>query len=119
MLLLRACAHSRVDWEPYERNCTAQIKLLVPTEDGSGRLKLDDYAIKPIQRICRYPMLFNVISRQLDADVPEEAAAACTVSEALACVKQAAAHVDQANHEMDIERRTKTVAQRLEMPAVS
>lgn len=120
MVLLRQYEASRVDWEAYQNNCAMQIAMRFPSSALSigARLRIRDYAIKPIQRICRYPMMLIALEKLVDVEREEEAQAAEAAKRATEAVKVAAEEVNAAKAQMEVERKSALVARRLEIPQV-
>lgn len=71
---------------------------------AASRLTLCDFLIKPVQRICRYPMLLAQL-----LDDPEEKD---VVSRALKAMKDVAALVDEARRQKDIATKSKLIIER-------
>lgn len=71
-----------------------------------SRLTLCDFLIKPIQRICRYPMLLAQLM-----DDPEEMQND-VISRALRAMKDVAALVDEARRQKDIATKSKLIIER-------
>jgi hypothetical protein len=107
--LIAQCADSRTEYEAYERQCAAQLSArAIP----GPKLRLLDYAIKPVQRICRYPLTLAYLLKCIDADT----SAHRSVADALEAMKEAATEVDNARVARDAVRKTIVVARRMEMP---
>lgn len=120
MVLLRQYEVSRIDWEAYQNNCAMQVAMRFPASalNIGARLRIRDYAIKPIQRICRYPMMLIALEKLVNEGSEGEAEAARAVKKATEAVKDAADEVNAAKAQMEIERKSALVARRLEIPQV-
>lgn len=93
-----------------------------------AKLRFSDFAIAPIQRIMRYPMVFGSLAKYCgtrhDADSEEHALDVDDhddedeVTKALAGLKKVAEAVDEAKREREGEIRTRIVASRMEFQSV-
>ncbi|GAA5871301.1 hypothetical protein JCM8547_007246 [Rhodosporidiobolus lusitaniae] len=83
----------------------------IPSSSSASRLKLrfTDYAISPVQRITRYPLVFGQLAKYF-ASTPEHDAIRSTWEG----FKNVAAGVDAAKRQREGEMRTLVVAQRME-----
>lgn len=84
---------------------------------SESKLRVQDYLIAPIQRICRYPLLFSQILKHLGEDIASEKVQ--VVRQAFEAMSSTARNVDEAKTSREIESRTKTVAMRMEFQSVS
>jgi hypothetical protein len=75
----------------------------------SAKLRFSDYAIAPVQRVTRYPMLLGQLSKYLQSTAEQEGVR--TASEGFKAMAQA---VDAAKREREGELRTRIVASRIE-----
>ncbi|KAG2174924.1 hypothetical protein INT43_005986 [Umbelopsis isabellina] len=72
-----ASYQSRPEWISFSKMCLNGMELtsfhddLSATTSPGTRLHLEDYLIKPVQRICRYQLLINEILKSTDAAAPE------------------------------------------------
>ena len=74
-----------------------------------SKLRFHDYAIAPIQRICRYPMVIGQVLKQIgDCDEHDE------VERALDGFKRIAERVDSSKRKREGELRTRLVASRMD-----
>jgi hypothetical protein len=100
----------------------APLPLSAPS---SGTLSFRDFLIKPVQRICKYPLIISQLQRrasdksyapkrgrELDRKATE--GTLDVVEEALAAMRGVASNVDNARKMKDIETKTKLVRERLE-----
>lgn len=78
-----------------------------------SRLTLCDFLIKPVQRICRYPMLLAQL-----LDDPEDELQMNVVSRALKSMKDVAALVDEARRQKDIATKSKLIIERTDTAQV-
>ncbi|KAK4701210.1 hypothetical protein P7C70_g5026, partial [Phenoliferia sp. Uapishka_3] len=78
------------------------------------KLRFHDYAIKPVQRICRYPLVLGAVLKNLD-DGPERT----EVKAAWDGMRKMVEGVDEAKRVREGELRTRIVAARMEFQAVS
>ncbi|KAF8524604.1 hypothetical protein BU17DRAFT_84641 [Hysterangium stoloniferum] len=79
-----------------------------PSQSGS-RLRFQDLLIKPIQRICKYPLMLESLRDKvhgMSADV--------AVAEAVECMRGVATRVDEARRERDSVEKTKLILERIE-----
>lgn len=83
-------------------------------EDTSSRLMLRDLLIKPIQRICRYPLvLASLLGSQLSREGGGE------LESALAAMKVVALGVDEATRKKAAKGRSDVIRERMELHPVS
>ncbi|KLO15924.1 hypothetical protein SCHPADRAFT_242850 [Schizopora paradoxa] len=73
------------------------------------KLTLADYLIKPVQRICKYPLLLE----QLRGPVPTEDETDFAIAYALRSMKDVALAVDEARRRRDVEIKSKLIVDRL------
>ncbi|KAF8272502.1 hypothetical protein EI94DRAFT_1718174 [Lactarius quietus] len=87
-----------------------------PTErDPRLRLQFTDYLIKPVQRICKYPLLLNALTYERKPQLPTEADA--VVMNAKQAMMNVAALVDNANLSHLQLQQTSRIGTRLSAPA--
>lgn len=89
--------------------------------DGPPRLMLRDLLIKPIQRICRYPLvLASLLGSQADyVKKAGEVEVGEDLESALGVMRVAAEGVDEATRRKASTHRTKLILQRMELHTVS
>lgn len=75
------------------------------------RLKFLDYLIKPVQRICKYPILLDQL--KLKHAVPEESQTARLVERAIASMRAVVGRVDRASEKQAHRLRSSLIASRL------
>ncbi|KAF8076556.1 hypothetical protein FPV67DRAFT_1407681 [Lyophyllum atratum] len=110
-------------------NIPPKEALAFPTEvarrEKSGRLAFIDYMIKPVQRICKYPLILDQLKLgksirslfpalpRLDVDV--------VVESATQAMKHVAGAVDEARHRQDVAMQSALIASRISLasPAMS
>ncbi|GAA5975897.1 hypothetical protein JCM5350_000771 [Sporobolomyces pararoseus] len=107
---------------PTMSTVTLPVSSSVPTSSASSlanrsrsKLRFSDFAIAPVQRIMRYPMVFGSLAKyceEEDDSVGSDDRDA--VQEALKGLKDVAAAVDEAKREREGEIRTRIVANRME-----
>lgn len=91
----------------HKRKGSADIPSSSSTSGQVGRLKLLDYLIKPVQRICKYPLLLDqlkskgVVTKETDVD------GACMA------MREVVAKVDQASEQRAHVRRSALITSRL------
>ncbi|KAH9815083.1 hypothetical protein DFH28DRAFT_893210 [Melampsora americana] len=89
---------------------------MIPSVPNHSRLRLQDFAIKPIQRIMRYPLLLTSLLKYMDGDVnSSEMRARDKVYQALEAMKEVATGVDDAKSAREIELKTELIASRMEL----
>ncbi|KAM0752527.1 hypothetical protein T439DRAFT_324621 [Meredithblackwellia eburnea MCA 4105] len=76
------------------------------------KLRFQDYAISPVQRICRYPLVFASVLKNLTGG--EEGEDKVEVQRAWEAMKNVVDEVDEARRLREGELRTKIVASRME-----
>ena len=105
-----SCASSKAEYEAFEMSCASLIAfrspLMAPQSRSTARLRLLDYMIKPIQRICRYPLMLRALLASLDQGSRSYAAAAAALSR----MRDVADSVDAARQHGETEARTLLVA---------
>ena len=85
--------------------------------DPRLRLQFEDYLIKPVQRICKYPLLFGTLTHKRRPKALKEADA--IVMDAKQAMMDAAALVDNANFSHLQLQQTSRISARLSAPAVA
>ncbi|ORY90694.1 hypothetical protein BCR35DRAFT_299256 [Leucosporidium creatinivorum] len=99
---------------PLPASPVTTLTNLPPTLPRS-KLRYADYAISPVQRICRYPLVFGAVLQNLDHGEDRE-----DVEAAWEGLKGVAEGVDEAKRQREGELRTKVVAARMEfLPSIS
>lgn len=90
-----------------------------------SRLTLADYMIKPVQRICKYPLVLDQLkpSRSVQAALPVHLRSDVDVivGSAAQAMRHVAASVDEARHRQDIAIQSALIASRISFtsPAIS
>ncbi|GAA93811.1 uncharacterized protein L969DRAFT_92271 [Mixia osmundae IAM 14324] len=139
----------KAEWELYERQCRLAV-LLAPSQSSSSTLhrptsaitfstygaaqadqastpqqtsaalSFSDYAIKPIQRICRYPMLISGLIKLYSQtrDMPDstrlpDSDLLTLLQHARSVLAGAAEAVDEARQVKQAEKRSALIAQRM------
>jgi len=97
----------------HTRRHSADILTAIQGNPTLSRLTLCDFLIKPVQRICRYPMLLGQL-----LDDPEDAMQKDVVSRALKAMKDVAALVDEARRQKDIATKSKLIIERTDTAQV-
>lgn len=114
MEVTKILSSQKLDWDAFETNCTG---LLATRKSASTRLHFADFLIKPVQRICRYPLLFaNLLksARKQEILLPLE-----RMEMTAAAFKDVAAEVDEAQRIRNREIVTVKLALRLDVQNVS
>lgn len=93
---------------------TTPISTSFP-DDVSSRLMLRDLLIKPVQRICRYPL---VLASLLGSQLPREGGGG-ELERALGGMKEVAQGVDEATRRKAAKGRTDVIIERMEAHPVS
>ena len=91
-------------WHGYERKCFLQSQQYHPQ---NNKLQLKDYLIKPIQRVCRYPLLLDSLSKTSNHN-------GSYIDNALRIMKQVARKADQARLECEQQEKSQLIAARCE-----
>ncbi|CEH12380.1 Invasion-inducing protein TIAM1/CDC24 and related RhoGEF GTPases [Ceraceosorus bombacis] len=78
--------------------------------DGAARLLFSDYFVKPIQRLCLYPVVLSTLLKYSDDGDPSHAA----LSEALATMRHVAEDVDEAGKEREKVLMAALISSRVE-----
>jgi hypothetical protein len=81
-----------------------------------SKLRFADYAIAPVQRICRYPLIVGAVLKHLEED--DELEERQALQEVWDGFKLVAEGVDKAKKDREGEIRTQIVAARMEFVAV-
>lgn len=76
----------------------------------SRRLQFEDYLIKPVQRICRYPLLLKEIVRHTSPDTVSHD----MLSEALGVMQDVVKEIDRRKNERELQDKTQRFLQRLD-----
>jgi hypothetical protein len=87
----------------------------VVERDPRLRLQFQDYLIKPVQRICKYPLLLGTLTHKRRPQAPKGADA--IVMDAKQAMMDAAALVDSANFSHLQLQQTSRISARLSAPA--
>jgi len=110
MEVTKMLAAQKLDWDAFETHCTG---LLAGRKSASTRLHFADFLIKPVQRICRYPLLFaNLVkaAKKHSDDLPLE-----RMEAAAAAFRTVASQVDDAQRIRNREIVTVKMALRLDV----
>jgi len=121
----RACVASLTTLD----NAVRTLRLRHPsTKDSSGESKRDssgsritfvDYLIKPVQRICKYPLLLDQLLSNNPARTPAQGASDSQrheefiVKSASQAMRRVASSVDEARHRQDAAMQTALIASRM------
>lgn len=89
-------------WTQYERKCFVQSQQIIP---HNNKLQLKDYLIKPIQRVCRYPLVLDQLAKSSNSKHGE-------INTALDKMRQVAQQADIAKLERNKQEKTDLVVQR-------
>ena len=105
------------EWESYQLRCSTLARgraTPVPAQTGVSvarkRLLFRDFFIKPVQRLCLYPILLDTLAKYSPAE------SQALLTEASDAMKLATERVDQASRQRDTELHTERIAARIEMP---
>jgi hypothetical protein len=114
--LLRGHPRSNQDLRRVAGTVGRNTKKENPIErDPRLRLQFTDYLIKPVQRICKYPLLLGALTHERRPQVPTEADA--VVMDAKRAMMNVAALVDNANLSHLQLQQTVRISTRLSAPA--
>ncbi|KIJ57082.1 hypothetical protein M422DRAFT_238656 [Sphaerobolus stellatus SS14] len=78
------------------------------------RLRFQDYLIKPIQRICKYPLMLEGLKRRGGGGGTEDWEGDRVVERAVESMKGVAARVDEARRQKEAEEKTHMILERLD-----
>ena len=121
---------NKFDWDAYEARCSIALEA---RGSLSARLLFADFLIKPIQRLCRYPLLFANILKyapslqrrpfSMHGDLVEatetESMSVNRIREALTTYKRVATEVDTAQRQRSLAICTVKLALRMDVQNVS
>lgn len=113
MEVTKALALQKSDWDAFETSCTG---VLATRKSASTRLHFADFLIKPVQRVCRYPLLFaNLVkaAQKQELEMPMG-----RLNATAAAFKDVAAEVDDAQRVRNREIVTVKLALRLDVQNV-
>lgn len=114
--LLRGHPGSNHDLRPAAGTVGKNARKDKPTErDPRLRLQFTDYLIKPVQRICKYPLLLGALTYERRPQAPTEADA--VIMTAKQSMMDVAALVDNANLSHYQLQQTSRISTRLSAPA--
>jgi len=151
---LLSTAGTKPEWDTFETQCTAQLasrRRKKPSSfsfaSSSSRLHFADFLIKPVQRICRYPLLFasllknsqktslgrashtqslkrneafaSISTMTWRGDISDIGRSIDRIREALETAKFVAGRVDHAQKLRSLEVATVKLARRIEVQTVS
>lgn len=115
------------DWATFLKESTGDNKAAYapPVVDeahaaaATSRLKLQDFAVKPVQRVMRYPMVLTNLLKYMGGErSAQEAKAREKVFQAVLAMKQVAENVDEAKRLREVEIKTEVIAHRMELHSV-
>ncbi|KAI8393577.1 Dbl homology domain-containing protein, partial [Radiomyces spectabilis] len=103
---------SKPEWTLFLKECAAVDPMQSPSNPSvaNKRLHFEDYLIKPVQRICRYPLLFREILRNTPSETEEH----ILLREVLRKMQAILTDIDQQKYQRDIRKRTELFIERLE-----
>lgn len=137
---------TKSDWDAFESQCTAHLasrrkkRSSHDSTSSSSRLHFADFLIKPVQRICRYPLLFgsllknaqktslgrssaysqySVASTPMTGYTADVNLSIDRIRQALEIAKEVASGVDHAQKQRSLEVATVKLARRIEVQTVS
>lgn len=108
------CFHSSHDLTRSVNSSKSTKKENTAERDPRLRLQFADYLIKPVQRICKYPLLLNALTHERR---PQVNGADAIVMDAKQAMTDAAALVDNANFSHLQLLQTSRIGARLSAPA--
>ena len=108
------CSHSSHDLTRSVTSSKSTKKENPAERDPRLRLQFADYLIKPVQRICKYPLLLNALTHERR---PQVNGADAIVMDAKQAMTDAAALVDNANFSHLQLLQTSRIGARLSAPA--
>ncbi|KAF9481823.1 Dbl homology domain-containing protein [Pholiota conissans] len=98
---------------------SATLSIEAKREKSSPRIAFADYMIKPIQRICKYPLLLDQLLpskalRTLSQNAPEMRSDVDVVVESAAqAMRHVASSVDEARHKQDVATQSAIIFSRI------
>lgn len=110
------------------RHSTDVTPKVAPALPRTSRLAMTDFLIKPIQRICKYPLILSQLLTQYEDEVGMSSSRSLRNSEntslpqggvnnveieALEAMRQVAAKVDEARRKTDIAIKSRLVVERV------
>ncbi|KAG6880356.1 hypothetical protein C0992_007767 [Termitomyces sp. T32_za158] len=90
-------------------------------EKATPRLAFLDYMIKPVQRICKYPLILDQLKSGKSVRTSSPSDVDVVVESARLAMKHVASAVDEARHRQDVAMRSALIASRMTLgsPAMS
>lgn len=79
----------------------------------NSRLRFHDFLIKPVQRICKYPLMLEGLRSRTRGDMPDAA-----VASAVESMRGVATRVDEARRQKEAAARSRLIIDRIEPHAV-
>ncbi|KAL7005436.1 hypothetical protein EMMF5_004990 [Cystobasidiomycetes sp. EMM_F5] len=104
MDVLKTTFSNRFQSAEFEKRCSYALHH---NSRLQNKLDLVDYLIKPIQRICRYPLLFQALLKHAPAEH------ATIIAQAYRAAAQNATSVDEAQKQQDLLNMSKKLAERM------
>ncbi|KAI9015809.1 hypothetical protein CLU79DRAFT_333252 [Phycomyces nitens] len=120
-LALYADYRTRPEWTMFLKKCSpadrplaqgnSESSKITTTIPGSVKpLHFEDYLIKPVQRICRYPLLLKDLVRYTSPHADEYT----LLNDALTAIQNTVGEIDYRKYTRDSKERTELFVQRLE-----
>ncbi|THV08383.1 Dbl homology domain-containing protein [Dendrothele bispora CBS 962.96] len=107
----------------HSANGVARDSVVVDSSRSKSRLAFMDYLIKPVQRICKYPLLLDQLKKKGTSAVPKSLVGRTDVNVVVESAAQAMRHVasavDDARRRQDTKVKSSLIISRMSFQPVS
>ncbi|WFD33716.1 hypothetical protein MCUN1_000529 [Malassezia cuniculi] len=112
LALIEAAEHRAVEWDAFQQRC-AELAFANASARSAvvKRLLFRDYLIKPVQRLCLYPVVLDMLLRNA-ADLEDT-----QLHEAIEGMRHVVEVVDEASRKRDVVLHSEAIASRIEVPS--
>lgn len=109
--LIGAVEQRGTEWETYQQRCGDLASMNASTDRTKAkRLLFRDFLIKPVQRLCLYPVVLDMLLRNaVDVEGTQ-------LAESIDKMRHAVEIVDDASRKRDVLLHTEAIASRIELP---